>query len=158
MREKDIRTGKIGESRFVKAALKKGFDVVPASRNDNMHKHIDFYLYRNGMGGWGIDVKTTASTDIFWCEFKTVYGGPGWLYGDARLIGYEVPELGGFAIVDRQDLAEYCEAVVEDVVVEDKKDAYKKKYTRRTRLDVITCLRLEDIQEIISYRVWEYAL
>lgn len=158
MLERDMKSGKVGESRFVKAALAKGFEVVPSTRNDNMHKHIDFYLYRDGKGGWGVDVKRTGSTDAFWCEFKTVYGGPGWMYGDARLIAYEVPEIGGFAVVDRQDLVDYCESEVEDIEVEDKADAYKKKYTRRARLDVITRLKLGDIQKIISYRVWEYAL
>ena len=68
----------------------------------------------------------------------------------------DMPEEGGFCIVDRKELSEWCESVVEDVKVQNKADAYKKKYTRKDRLDEITKVNLKDIKQLDSYRVWEY--
>ncbi len=67
------------------------------------------------------------------------------------------PEEGGFSVVDREDLRDYCESTVEDVFVSNKRDAYKKKYTRKDRADVITKLNLLDIKLLDSYRVWDYS-
>ena len=61
-----------------------------------------------------------------------------------------------YCIVDRKELSEWCESVVEDVKVKNKADAYKKKYTRKDRLDEITKVNLKDIKQLDSYRVWEY--
>ena len=67
-----------------------------------------------------------------------------------------MPEEGGFSILDRQELALFCEKHVKDEVVKDRKNAYLKKYTRRDRQDVISILKLNDIKTLKSYRVWEY--
>jgi hypothetical protein len=78
------------------------------------------------------------------------------MYGNAHIIAFDMPEEGGFSVVDRQELAFWCEKHVKDEVVKDKKDAHLKKYTRRDRQDVITRLNLEDIKMLQSYRVWPY--
>ena len=52
-------------------------------------------------------------------------------------------------------ILEMCEKNVADVFV-DKRDAYRKKYQRKDRLDVITMLNLHDLKELESYRVWPY--
>ena len=67
-----------------------------------------------------------------------------------------MPEEGGFSIVDRDELAFFCERHVRDESVDDKRYAYLKKYTRNGRQDVITMLKLHDIKSLMSYRVWEY--
>ena len=67
-----------------------------------------------------------------------------------------MPEEGGFSIVDRQELAFFCEKHVKDEVVSNKSEAYLKKYTRKDREDVISILKLHDIKNLVSYRVWEY--
>ena len=78
------------------------------------------------------------------------------MYGNAHIIAFDMPEEGGFAIVDRQELAFWCENNVLDEFVKDKKDAYRRKYTRRDRLDVITIVNLLDLKTLESYRVWPY--
>mgnify|MGYP000376574424 FL=1 len=83
-------------------------------------------------------------------------GNDGWMYGGATIIAFDMPEEGGFSVVDRAELASYCELNVSDEVVINKRDAYLKKYTRRDRLDVITKLKLRDLKHLDSYRVWEY--
>ena len=107
-------------------------------------------------GKWGVDVKGNNLPDEIWCEFKNVAGNPGWMYGGAKIIAFDMPEEGGFSIVDREDLVDYCEANVEDVFVSHKRDSYKKKYTRKDRKDVITTLSLNDLKGLLSYRVWKY--
>ena len=78
------------------------------------------------------------------------------MYGNAHIIAFDMPEEGGFAIVDRQELAFWCEKHVKDEVVGHKRDAYLKKCTRKDRQDVITKLNLRDLKLLQSYRVWGY--
>jgi hypothetical protein len=75
---------------------------------------------------------------------------------DAKIIAFEMPEAGGFAVVDREELAFFCEKHVRRVAAQSKDDSYLKLYTRRDRKDVITKLYLSDIQSLRSYRVWKY--
>jgi hypothetical protein len=67
-----------------------------------------------------------------------------------------MPEVGGFSIVSREELAFFCEKHVSDEVVSNKKEAYLKRYTRKDREDCITMLHLSDLESMVSYRVWEY--
>lgn len=149
-------TGRVAEVRFVRAARKKGLLVTKSSHTEDRHDHIDYWLALNGSRRWGVDVKGNNLPDEIWCEFKNVAGNPGWMYGGATIIAFDMPEEGGFSIVDREELAFFCEKHVRNEIVSDKKDAYLKKYTRRDRLDVITILKLHDLKSLLSYRVWEY--
>ena len=92
----------------------------------------------------------------FLVEFKNLNGVEGWLYWGDTIIAFDMQEEGGFSIVDRDELAFFCEKHVSDEVVTDKRYAYLKKYTRNGRQDVITMLKLHDIKSLMSYRVWEY--
>lgn len=148
-------TGRMAEVRFKRAAERLGFKVMKASPKEDMHKHIDYWLLYSDRKH-AVDVKGNNLPDEIWCEFKNVKGNPGWMYGNAHIIAFDMPEEGGFVIVDRQELAFWCEQNVRDETVKDKKDAHLKKYTRRDRLDVITRLNLEDLRLLQSYRVWPY--
>jgi len=145
----------MAEVRFKRAAERLGFKVMKATPKEDMHKHIDYWLLYSDRKH-AVDVKGNNLPDEIWCEFKNVRGNPGWMYGNAHIIAFDMPEEGGFVIVDRQELAFWCEQNVRDVIVKDKKDAHLKKYTRRDRLDVITRLNLEDLKLLQSYRVWPY--
>ena len=71
-----------------------------------MHSHIDYWLAMNPDGKkWGVDVKGNNLPDEIWVEFKNVRGNDGWLYGGATIIAFDMPEEGGFSIVDREELA-----------------------------------------------------
>ena len=78
------------------------------------------------------------------------------MYGNAHIIAFDMPEEGGFAVVDRQELAFWCEKNVIDEFVTDKRHAYRRKYSRKDREDVITKLNLHDLKCLESYRVWDY--
>lgn len=148
-------TGRMAEVRFKRAAEKLGFRVMKASRKEDMHKHIDYWLLYTDRKH-AVDVKGNNLPDEIWCEFKNVRGNPGWMYGNAHIIAFDMPEEGGFAIVDRQELAFWCEKNVIDELVTDKQHAYRKKYSRKDREDVITKLNLHDLKCLESYRVWGY--
>tara|TARA_B100000925_G_C21977332_1_gene460676 strand:- start:773 stop:1279 length:507 start_codon:yes stop_codon:yes gene_type:complete len=149
-------TGRCAEVRFIRAARNKGLTVTKSSHTEDIHSHIDYWLALSGQKKWGVDVKGNNLPDEIWCEFKNVKGNPGWMYGGATIIAFDMPEEGGFAIVDREELAFFCEKHVSDEVVTDKRHAYLKKYTRKDREDVITILKLHDLKNLLSYRVWEY--
>ncbi len=149
-------TGRCAEVRFVRAARQKGLMVTKSTHTEDIHEHIDYWLALNGSRKWGVDVKGNNLPDEIWVEFKNVRGDTGWLYGGATIIAFDMPEEGGFAIVDRDELAFFCEKHVRDEVVKDKREAYLRKYTRKDRKDVITILKLHDIKGLLSYRVWEY--
>lgn len=123
-----------------------------------MHQHIDYWLAMSSNGKkWGVDVKGNNLPDEIWVEFKNVQGKPGWLYGGAAIIAFDIPEEGGFSIVDREELAFFCEKHVSKETVSNKRDAYLKRYTRKDRQDVISILKLHDIKNLMSYRVWLYS-
>lgn len=150
-------TGRCAEVRFVRAARNKGLLVTKSTHSEDIHEHIDYWLAMSNSGDrWGVDVKGNNLTDEIWVEFKNVRGNPGWLYGGATIIAFDMPEEGGFSIVDRQELALFCEKHVSNEAVKDKKYAYLKRYTRKDREDVISILKLHDIKSLVSYRVWEY--
>lgn len=149
-------TGRVAEVRFVRASRHLGITVVKSRDEEDIAMHVDYWIsYKNGPE-CGVDVKGNNLPDEIWCEFKNVLGNPGWMYGKSALIAFDMPEEGGFAIVNRTDLSSYCEKHVEDVFVRDKRDAYKKKYQRAGRKDVITKIYLNDLKSLSSYRVWEY--
>ena len=149
-------TGRVAEIRFLRAARNRGLLVKKSSHTEDMHDHVDYWLALKDGGRWGVDVKGNNLPDEIWIEFKNVSGEKGWLYGGAFLIAFDMPEEGGFAIVDRHELAFFCEKHVKNEVVSNKRDAYLKKYTRKNRGDSITMLKLHDIKTLVSYRVWEY--
>ena len=150
-------TGRCAEVRFVRAARHKGLLVTKSSHTEDIHEHIDYWLAMSDSGKrWGVDVKGNNLPDEIWVEFQNVRGNPGWLYGGATIIAFDMPEEGGFSVVDRQELAFFCEKHVRDEMVTDKKRAYLRKYSRKDRDDIITILKLHDIKSLVSYRVWEY--
>lgn len=151
-----MRVGKTCEVRFKRAAEKLGFSVEKSSHQDDRYNHVDFWLSFVGNGRWGVDVKGSNLPEYIWCEFKNVAGEDGWMYGKADIIAFDMPEVGGYVIVGREELKNYCEKETSETVVSAKINAYKKRYTRKDRSDVITYLTLRDIQSLDSYRVWYY--
>jgi len=150
-------TGRVAEVRFKRASEALGLNVTKSTRSEDMNQHVDFWLAVNKDGKrWGVDVKGNNLPDLIWCEFKNVRGNPGWMYGGASIIAFDMPEEGGFSVVDREELALWCENNVLDEYVTNKSHAYLKKYTRKDRQDVITVLKLRDIRQLKSYRVWDY--
>lgn len=140
----------------MRAAEELGLTVKKSSIKEDRVKHVDYWLAFNEKGKWGVDVKGNNLPDEIWVELKNVAGNPGWLHGGAKIIAFDMPEEGGFSVVDRVNLREYVDQNVDLEVVSDKRDAYKKLYRRKDRQDLITKLNLRDIRSLESYRVWKY--
>ena len=149
-------TGRVAEVRFVRAATDIGLDVVKSSRSEDINLHVDYWLAYDGNGKWGVDVKGNNLPDEIWVEMMNVRGDAGWVYGESKIIAFDMPEEGGFSIVDREELMVFCEENVEDIIVHNKADADLKKYRRKDRLDIITRLNLMILKDLKTYRVWKY--
>ena len=89
-------------------------------------------------------------------ELKNVQGKPGWLHGGAKIIAFDMPEEGGFSVLDRVNLLEWVDQNISSEVVTDKRMASGKMYQRKDRQDQITKLNLQDLKSLSSYRVWKY--
>lgn len=151
LKKRKARSGHSG--RFVEQKYRRIFpDIEPSSLNEDKFKHVDFWH-----GEDGVDVKGNNFPEAIWIEFKNVQGKLGWLFGEARWIAFDVPELTGFVRVERQDLADWCKHNVEYQNIVSKGDCYRKGYTRSGRSDLITKVCLADLQELESYEVFEYA-
>jgi len=149
--------GRRSESRFLEAMRYKGLHCTKSSTSDDIKKHIDFYITDDdGILIASVDVKGENQLNEIWVEMKNVRGDKGWLYGDATVIAFEMPELGGFVCVLTKHLRDYIEKNVKHEFVT-KKNAYKKTYTRHGRQDVITLVCIDDLKEIKSYKVVDYS-
>ena len=101
----------------------RGHVVTPATRSENIFKHIDFYV-----GDLSVDVKGNRHLDCIWLEMTNVRGNKGWLKGEAMYIAFDIAELSSFAIFKREDLLEF---VMENVTeYSQNKNEFMKFYTR----------------------------
>ena len=140
----------------MRAAEALGLQVQKSSRNEDINDHIDYWLTHNHSSRWGVDVKGNNLPDEIWVELKNVQGKPGWLHGKAKIIAFDMPEEGGFSILDRVNLLEWVDQNISKEVVTDKRMASGKLYQRKDRQDQITKLNLQDLKSLSSYRVWKY--
>lgn len=150
-----MQSGHVTEKRFSRTAVMVGYKVKKTPKHIDRERHIDFWLKHRG-NTYSVDVKGSNLPDEIWCEFQNVQGKPGWMYGEAGIIAFDIPEEGGFSIVKRKELLNWCEENVEDVIVNDKRDAYLKKYIRDGNDDIISKIYLSDLKSLPSYRLWKY--
>jgi len=146
-RSKSWRAGGLAATRYERCFPK----ARKSSRAEDIFMHVDYWH-----GDLGVDVKGNNLPDEIWVEFKNVRGEPGWVFGEATYIAFDMPEVHGFVMVKREELQKYCKKNVDFSGVVAKSKAYKRCYTRKDRKDLITKLVLEDLQELDSYRVKEY--
>jgi hypothetical protein len=131
------------EDMFVNLMSSKGFDVVAANDNDNMFKHIDFYV-----NGLGIDVKGGRHDECIWLETVNVRGNNGWLNGEADYICFHFEKHNAFRMFRRDDLL----AFVLDNVTETttNKSDFLKYYTREKwgKKDKIVKVKYDHIKHL----------
>jgi hypothetical protein len=142
--------GKECEDKFVKLMEARGHVVTPATRSENIFKHIDFYV-----GDFGVDVKGNRHLDCIWLELKNVRGNNGWLRGEAVYIAFDIVELSSFAIFKRQDLLEF---VLENVTEESQnKNDFMKYYSRAAwgKDDLLVKVRFDHLKNL-TYQLIGY--
>ena len=155
-KEYSTAIGKETENNFIKACESVGYKCYKTDDRRDIYEHIDFIIERSNGTKTSVDVKGANHPLTIWIEFKNVLGYDGWLYGKAELIVFDMPELKGFVIVDRKELIELCDNIVEKVFVS-KEEATRKLYTRKGRKDVISRLHLTDLMKLKSYKLLKYA-
>ena len=144
--------------RAVKRYKKVWPDAKKSTDPEDMFDHVDFWHVRDGEK-FGVDLKGNKCPDQLWVEFKNVNGDKGWIDGKAKWIVYEIPEMGGFAGVERVKLREWCVENVDPKRVEHRRDAYKAIYSRSAwakgngepQEDLITYITIHDLKEIETY-------
>lgn len=160
-----LAMGMSAEKMLVAIAEHKGCTVRKASKNDDMRRHIDYFLTTPAGKEVSIDVKAMKKTSRkdnevqdtwIWIEFKNVRGNDGWLYGDADSICFEMKE--HFMFVNRQELIKLCKQVVDmNSSVSQAYLAKRKLYTRRGREDLLTQIHINDIlspDSGVNYKLW----
>lgn len=139
-------------------------DAEKSSETEDMYDHIDFWHVRDGER-FGVDIKGNKLPNELWIEFQNVQGNPGWLYGKAKWIAFEIPELSGFAMVERQHLKAWAEFNIDiNDKVSDSRNAYRKVYTRsqwggydgKPQRDLISKITIHDLREVDGFTVAKY--
>jgi hypothetical protein len=146
--------GKKTELAFVNACNSIGYKTIKTPKEVDIYSHIDFYITRSDGSKTSVDVKGENKMNSIWIEFKNVHGNPGWMYGEAELIAFEMPEINVFSIVEREELLYLCKKIIQPIFTT-RDNAYLKLYQRANRKDVISKLKHSDIQKCKSYKFIE---
>ncbi len=156
--------GKKAEEKFSELAESKGYEVTSASKTDDMRKHVDVWIKKDGGEKIGVDVKSKKkvsrndgenSGETIWLELVNVTGNVGWVFGDSNLVSFETED--GFLLVNRRSLADFALQWIDfDDVVSQSKDSLYKSYTRSGRKDVISRVNVSDLVENTWNKVWEF--
>lgn len=170
--DKDGKCSKEGHSAeniFKKIAESKNYLVTLASKQENMHKHIDMFLEGRDSETKkkkviSVDIKASKRTsrkdknfnyEWVWIEIKNVQGRKGWLFGEADFIAFEQEK--HFVLVPRKTLVSFVKSNVRFDLdkVERASHAKYKIYQRRGRRDQITQVKLEDLLKLNNITQWK---
>ena len=163
-----MRRGNGAEVRFKELAQARGWDVAPASRYEDLRRHVDQILTREtgneDKQKLRVDVKArkkvsrgdaACQDELIWLELAGVNkGNRGWLYGsDADAVAFETTD--GFMVVDRLELIKFVDKHVDRKQrVATAREAVYKVYCRRGRLDELSLVPLKDILASGAAELW----
>ena len=99
--------GKKTEEHFKELMISRGNKCV-SSYNDDLYKHIDFYV-----NGYGVDVKGKRRLNSIWLEIVNVRGYDGWLKGEADYIVFDFLDLNAYSVFKRKQLLKLVSNVTE---------------------------------------------
>ena len=148
-----LEMGDTAEKQFAEIAIKNGYEVEPASKEQNINQHIDLWLYKN-YRYIPVDVKaakrlsrqdSSPNYDYLWIELHSVReGNRGWLFhGKSEYIAFQ--QDGYFLCIKREKLIEIVKQKVAKEYVSSAKDALYKVYRRDGRHDKLTLIETKDI-------------
>jgi len=142
-----LNTGFGAEDLFQKLMIDRGNECIKSNLNDDLYKHIDFYV-----NGFGIDVKANRKLHSIWLEITNQSGYDGWLKGEADYIVMDIKEINAFCVFKRIDLLRFVENITE--TTENNKE-YMKIYTRSKwgQKDRIVQCKFDDIKHLETQRI-----
>lgn len=149
--------GMKAEMAFENYVTAMGWEVEKASFADDIKRHIDYYVsnpvLRNTRKSF--DVKRSSSPNEMWIEHTNVNGNIGWLRGESDYIAFYLDDTDRrFLVVDRDELLDFWESVVDTDVTDNKRDAYLRAYQRDGRKDLIAKVKEDDIRALVTTRTW----
>ncbi len=158
---KSFSEGNSSEDQFNALAQNKGFSTRKSTRSEDIYKHIDLFLIKNGKT-ISFDVKSAKRSNrhtgkqndcAVWVEFKNVSGNAGWIYGGQDYIAFDF--IDHFVIVKTIELRDFLTEIFckEGRMVERVSDAYFNLYQRKNRKDLITRIDRESLL-ILNHRIW----
>jgi hypothetical protein len=155
------QAGERAENSFEFLAKQKGLKVRRASFRQQL-SHIDFLLTNKENKTFFIDVKArkrisrytdSFTDDLVWIELKNVQGKEGWLYGAADFIAFEREN--DFVIVPRKNLILICDKLITSKRVEKSTEALYCKFTRKSRKDELSLIKMQDILNGTKVQLWQ---
>lgn len=157
--DRDGKSSEMGEQAevgIVKIAKAKGYHVTKSSNWEDAVAHFDYTFVTKTLK-YKIEVKARkrlfraaneAQDEWIWVEFKNVNGNHGWIYGKADKVAFELDE--SYIIVNRKDLAELAEKLVdrENIVLKSSEAKYKA-YRRKDRpKELVGLIHINDLKTI----------
>lgn len=142
------------EDEFAKLLVtQQGGEIKHSTRSEDINQHIDLIWTVEGKDVY-FDVKGLRKNNrsdvhyddsIHWVEIQNVKGKPGWLYGKAHYIAFELNN--EWLIVKRTDVLKLVDEKVIDKTIQSTKEIYTY-YQRKDREDIITKVLSEDLKRL----------
>lgn len=159
--------GRDAAERFIKMAKDRGFDVTLANSQQDRLEHWDVCITKPDLGiDTKIEIKSMKrknrwdnkpQSEWICVELKGITGYPGWLYGKADVMAFEIET--GFLLVAREELVEVVEKNI-DVTLEPITSPSKGKklytsYRRFGQKDKFAFIKKTDIQFLSETKEWK---
>ena len=157
-----VAAGRVDEAFVAKQLLEQmGGRVTPATNEEDIYSHVDFWWDNADGNRVGVDVKgmkkrsrydSSPDNDITWLELQNVNGKPGWLYGSAKYIAFR--RTGITVFVDRNVLVDYAERLIAGKqVVTVRPQVCGVPYTRSrwNRNDITVMVPLDEVQKLAEF-------
>jgi hypothetical protein len=152
------RMGTRAEQHFEYILMSNNLVFRPAKTNEEHKFHYD-YVVANFLNCklCKIEVKATKAprrgqapdSSILYLEIKSVGGYPGWIYGSADYIAFQIDEK--FILFCRYDLVEYVENTQDKMPIIKKSGIVGTRYGRKGRRDLVAIYDMKLIMDSLKY-------
>jgi hypothetical protein len=156
-----IKKNNIWGQNFIDIAQSKGY-IIKKPTAQQFKKFINFVIVGKGKNNNPESVslslknlKSTKPPKWVWVEIKNHKGEPGWVYGDADFIVFEL--LDQYLFVNRKNLLDYIHSSIDFSLplVQNTWEAKYKLYQRQGKLDQITQVKIKSILDIKGNYIWK---
>mgnify|MGYP006144411289 CR=1 FL=1 len=146
---------------FIDLAKLKGY-IVKKPTTQQFKKFINFVIVGKGKDGNPESVslslknlKNDKKLKWLWVEIKNHEGNPGWLYGDADFVVFEL--LNQYLFINRKSLIDHVHSSIDNSLplVQNAWEAKYKLYQRQGKLDQITQVKLSSLMSLNGIYTWE---
>ncbi|MCK9428932.1 MAG: hypothetical protein M0R17_02840 [Candidatus Omnitrophica bacterium] len=146
-----VQEGQTAENLFIETLKKHNWELVSNStENENTCSHFDFTVKFNNKT-YKVDVKdhkrlsrrSERLRDMYWIEWKNIFGGPGWIKGKSDYIAFKY--FNQFKLYNRHELLGFCLRKTDfSKIVTDINEALYCIYTRKK--DQISLIKISDLE------------